>query len=230
MYSFTEENYLKAIIQLTIFEEGVADVGVNKLAAYLELKPATVNDMVKKLKAKDLVHYERYGKISLTNEGRKIGMKVIRKHRLWETFLYSKLNFNWDQIHEIAEQLEHVHSEELTNRLDKFLEYPKFDPHGDAIPSEDGTIHIPFRKVLSDCVLGKPYLIVAVSDTSNEFLRHFDQIGLHINAEVVLKELNSYDGLLHIAFGGNQCTVSPKFADNVYVVCAKCKKAKDCNC
>lgn len=230
MYSFTEENYLKAIVQLTIFEEGVDEVGVNKLAAYLDLKPATVTDMVKKLKLKELVNYEKYGKVSLTEEGRQIGMRVIRKHRLWETFLHEKLRFNWDQIHEIAEQLEHVNSEELTNRLDEFLGFPEFDPHGDAIPASDGSIVMPFRRVLSDAQSNKKYKIVAVSDTSNDFLRHFDALGLHIADELSVLSSNAYDGLIEIQFNGQKQTVSPKFAENVYIACASCGKAKECAC
>ena len=150
MLSFTEENYLKALVQLTVFEDGKLEVGVNRLAAYLEVKPATVSDMAKKLKVKDLVHYEKYGKIALSESGKLEGMMVIRRHRLWETFLFEKLDFSWDEIHELAEELEHVHSKKLMNRLDKFLDFPDFDPHGDAIPNENGEIVIPFRKTLSE--------------------------------------------------------------------------------
>ncbi len=230
MFSFTEENYLKSIVQLTVFEEGVDEVGVNRLAIYLDVKPATVTDMVKKLKAKGLINYQRYGKVSLTEEGRLIGLRVVRKHRLWETFLHDKLKFNWDQIHEIAEQLEHVNSSELTNRLDAFLGFPEFDPHGDAIPRADGSITMPYRKLLNEAVPDQLYRIIAVSDNSNEFLRLFDEMGLNINDEVQMLVRNDYDGLLHILFNGKERTISPKFAENIYVVCAKCGKAKACNC
>ena len=126
MLSFTEENYLKALVELTVFEAESEEVGVNRLAHCLDVKPATVSDMVRKLKDKELVHYEKYGKISLTSEGRFKGMMVIRRHRLWETFLSSKLDFSWDEVHEIAEELEHVHSEKLINRLDDFFSHCRF--------------------------------------------------------------------------------------------------------
>ena len=230
MLSFTEENYLKALVQLTIFEDGVTEVGVNRLAEYLGVKPATVSDMVRKLKKKALVNYERYGKISLTEEGRFLGMMVIRRHRLWETFLQQKLDFSWDEVHELAEDLEHIHSKKLINRLDAFLDHPEFDPHGDAIPNADGEIIIPFRKTLSEGDLNKVYQVVAVKDESVDFLRFFDSLGLTINGELMITNKDSFDELITISYGKNTKVVSPKFSDNVYIICAKCKSAKTCDC
>lgn len=230
MLSFTEENYLKALVQLTVFEEGKSEVGVNRLAAYLDVKPATVTDMAKKLKQKVLVHYEKYGKISLTNLGMTEGMMVIRRHRLWETFLYEKLGFSWDEIHELAEELEHIHSKKLMNRLDQFLDFPDFDPHGDAIPNEKGEIVIPFRKTLSEIEEGKSCKIIAVKDNSTEFLQYVDKIGLKINDEITVIKKEEFDELTTIQFKKNQMVVSPKFSDNIFVVCAVCLKAKDCKC
>jgi len=230
MFSFTEENYLKALVQLTVFEDGKLEVGVNRLAAYLDVKPATVTDMAKKLKQKDLVHYEKYGKISLSDIGKKEGMMVIRRHRLWETFLYNKLDFSWDEIHELAEELEHIHSKKLMDRLDQFLDFPDFDPHGDAIPNEKGEIVIPFRKTLSEIREGKSCKIIAVKDNSTEFLQYVDKIGLKINDEIKVIKKEEFDELTTIQFKKNQMVVSPKFSDNIFVVCALCLKAKDCKC
>ncbi len=121
MLSFTEENYLKALLQLTLETGNKEDLGTNELAAHLKIKPATANDMLKKLKEKKYVHYKKYGKSSLTNEGKKLAVEIVRKHRLWETFLYEKLQFTWDEVHEVAEQLEHIKSPKLIDKLDKFL-------------------------------------------------------------------------------------------------------------
>lgn len=230
MLSFTEENYLKALVQLTVFEEGATEVGVNKLASRLSVKPATVSDMVRKLKDKSLVNYEKYGKVNLTKKGLHSGMMVIRRHRLWETFLYDQLNFTWDEIHELAEELEHIHSKKLVNRLDQFLNYPEFDPHGDAIPNEKGEIIIPFRKILSDVAEGEVCKIIAVKDNTAEFLKYVDKIGLHINDKIKVVNKEQFDALTTISFKGNEMVVSPKLTDNIFVVCAKCMKAKDCKC
>ena len=230
MLSFTEENYLKALVQLTVFEDGKTEVGVNRLASYLEVKPATVSDMARKLKVKALVNYEKYGKISLSDLGRKEGMMVIRRHRLWETFLYQKLDFTWDEIHELAEELEHIHSKKLMNRLDQFLDFPDFDPHGDAIPNEDGDIIIPFRRTLSEVKEGKKCKMVAVKDNSTEFLKYVDKIGLKIEDEIQVIKKEDFDSLTTIQFNTKELVVSPKFTDNIFVLCAICLKAKECDC
>ena len=230
MLSFTEENYLKALVQLTIFEEGVTEVGVNRLAEYLGVKPATVSDMVRKLKKKALVNYERYGKISLTEEGRFLGMMVIRRHRLWETFLQQKLDFSWDEVHELAEDLEHIHSKKLINRLDAFLDHPEFDPHGDAIPNKEGEILIPFRRTLNDGESGKRYKIIAVKDNSSEFLKYLDKLGIAINDEATIINKESFDELITIRFNGKERVLSPKVTEYLFVICASCLKAKKCDC
>lgn len=230
MLSFTEENYLKALVQLTIFDDGVEEVGVNRLAEYLGVKPATVSDMVRKLKKKDLVHYERYGKVSLTTEGRFLGMMVIRRHRLWETFLQQKLDFSWDEVHELAEDLEHIHSKKLIDRLDEFLGFPEFDPHGDAIPDKQGEIIIPFRRTLNDGEKGKRYKIIAVKDNSSDFLKYLDKLSISINDEVTIIDKEDFDNLSTISIEGQERVLSPKVTDNLFVVCAKCLKAKECEC
>ncbi len=227
MLSFTEENYLKAIVQLTIFESTEREVGVNKLASCLDVKPATVSDMVKKLNAKKLVNYKKYGKVSLTKKGRKSGMMVIRRHRLWETFLQIKLNFSWDEVHDLAEELEHIYSEKLINRLDEFLDFPSFDPHGDAIPNADGEIFIPFRKLLSEAKVGDIVKIIAVKDNTKEFLNYVDKIGIVINDKIIIESKDNFNSLTTINIKGKLHVVSPRFTDNIFIVSPKFEKAKD---
>ncbi len=135
--SYTEENYLKNIFKITS-DNGRDEVGTNELAFYLTVKPGTVNEMLKKLKVKGLVQYEKYGKTRLTKQGYSNAVDIVRKHRLWETFLYEKMDFSWDEVHEVAEELEHINSKKLIRQLEKFLGYPEFDPHGDPIPNEKG--------------------------------------------------------------------------------------------
>ena len=228
MLSFTEENYLKALVELTIFDAESDEVGVNRLAACLDVKPATVSDMVRKLKDKSLVNYEKYGKVSLTEDGRFNGMMVIRRHRLWETFLSSKLDFSWDEVHELAEELEHIHSKKLINRLDAFLDFPEFDPHGDAIPNKDGEILLSVRRTLSEVEVGKSYRISAVRDQI-DVLQYMDRIQLKINEDVIIDHREEFDGLTTISYGEQTSVVSPKLTENIFVVCSNCEKAK-CVC
>lgn len=216
--SFTEENYLKALLHLTVLSSDKMEVGTNELATHLSVKPASVNDMLKKLKEKDLVVYERYGKISLTTSGRLAGMEVIRKHRLWETFLFQKLEFNWDEVHEVAEQLEHIQSTKLIDRLDSFLDYPKFDPHGDPIPNAQGEIEILERRTLDELEIDTTCKLVGVKDNSSSFLQYVNKLGLTIGGTIHLIGKEAYDDLLHIQINEQEFTVSQKFAQNLFVI------------
>lgn len=216
--SFTEENYLKSLLHLTVLTSLKAEVGTNELATHLNLKPATVNDMLKKLKDKNLINYQRYGKISLTEAGRILAMEVIRKHRLWETFLFEKLSFSWDEVHEVAEQLEHIQSTKLVDSLDSFLNYPKFDPHGDPIPNAKGEIEIPERKTLSEIEIGQTCLLVAVKENSSEFLQYVNKLGLTIGSKIFVLSKEKYDDSLQIIINENEFTVSHKFTENIYVL------------
>src|SRR3984885_5178673 len=146
MNTFTEENYLKAIYHLS-HESG--SVSTNQIAAALNTKAASVTDMLKKLADKALINYEKYQGVTLTSAGQKIALHIIRKHRLWEYFLVEKLNFKWDEVHEMAEEMEHISSVELIDRLDKFMDYPKHDPHGDPIPDSDGKFKVHDLKPVS---------------------------------------------------------------------------------
>lgn len=228
MLSLTEENYLKALVQIILSDPIKRDVGTNELAAHLQVKPASVSDMLKKLKEKELVHYQKYGKISLLPEGEKLGLEVIRKHRLWETFLFEKLEFAWDEVHEVAEQLEHIQSKKLIDSIDKLLNYPRFDPHGDAIPNKDGEITIPYRKLLSELEPGKECRVIAVKDNSQAFLQYVDKLGLKINDTIQLIDKEEFDESLTIRVSEKSLIVSNKFAENLFVVCTKCQLGKDC--
>ncbi len=228
MLSFTEENYLKALLQITLESEEKSQVGTNELAAHLLLKPATVTDMLKKLKHKKLVDYKKYGKIILTLAGRRHAVEIVRKHRLWETFLFQKLGFTWDEVHEVAEQLEHIQSTKLVDRLDELLEYPEFDPHGDIIPTARGEIKASFKKSLADVPEGKFCKMVAVKDNSANFLQYVVKVGLGINNDIRVLSKERYDALLTIEVNGVTSKVSQKFAQNILVVCRYCDPAKAC--
>jgi len=226
MLSFTEENYLKALLQLTLETGNKEDVGTNELAAHLKLKPATANDMLKKLKEKKFVSYKKYGKSSLTTEGKKLAIEVVRKHRLWETFLYEKLEFTWDEVHEVAEQLEHIQSPKLISKLDKFLNYPAFDPHGDVIPSAKGEMKMPVKKTLDEEEIGHTCTMVGVKDNSATFLQYVNKVGLSINNQIKVLSKQNYDDLIEIEVNGKSSSVSPKFAENIVIVCADCLTKK----
>jgi DtxR family transcriptional regulator, Mn-dependent transcriptional regulator len=218
MLSPTEENYLKALLHLTLVNEKGGLAGTNEIAGYLGVKPATANDMLKRLKEKKLINYEKYGKSSFTEKGRKQATDVLRKHRLWETFLYEKLEFTWDEVHEVAEQLEHIQSQKLVDKLDKFLKYPEFDPHGDAIPNAKGVMKAPFKKTLSEIEPGQSCKMVAVKDNTAAFLQYVMQIGLGINNKIKVLNKQSYDAMMEIEVNGKTSHVSEKFADNILVV------------
>ncbi len=227
MLSFTEENYLKALLKITL-DSGNEEVGTNELANFLAIKPATANDMLKKLKEKELVDYEKYGKINLTTEGKKNATDVIRKHRLWETFLYEKLEFNWDEVHEVAEHLEHIHSQKLIDKLDKFLDYPEFDPHGDPIPNKKGELKVQFKKTLADVAVETSCKMVGVRDNSSSFLQYVVKVGLGINNTIAVVSKQEYDAITVIEVNGSKSTVSQKFAENIFVVCNSCVMGKNC--
>lgn len=217
MLSQTEENYLKALFHLTAERAEKTEAGTNELAAALNVKPATANDMLKKLKEKKLIHYEKYGKISLTLSGRKQAVEVIRKHRLWETFLYEKLEFSWDEVHEVAEQLEHIQSPKLIEQLERFLGFPESDPHGDVIPNARGEIKWQPRKLLTAVAIGKTCKLVAVKDNSAAFLQYAVKVGLGLSSKIKVTNRQDFDGTMEIEVNGRKSVVSQKFAENIFV-------------
>jgi DtxR family transcriptional regulator, Mn-dependent transcriptional regulator len=218
MLSFTEENYLKALLHLTMEIEDKIEAGTNELAFYLGVKPATATDMLKKLKEKKLIQYEKYGKISLSETGRKKAIDILRKHRLWETFLYQKLEFTWDEVHEVAEQLEHIHSPKLVDKLDKFLGYPEVDPHGDSIPNANGELKQSSKKTLSEVQTGESCKMVAVKDNTAAFLQYVSQLNLGIDTRIKVLSRQAYDGSMEIQISDARVMVSQKFAENILIV------------
>ena len=218
MLSFTEENYLKALLKLT--QENVdEEAGTNELAIHVGVKPATATDMLKKLKEKKLINYEKYGKIMLTAEGKKNAVQVLRKHRLWETFLYEKLDFTWDEVHEVAEQMEHIQSEKLLIQLDKFLGFPKFDPHGDPIPDKHGKMPVLKAGLLSEGSLHKKYKLVGVCNHSSAFLQFLAKTGLTINNTIEIKEIQEFDKSMHVSINNKTKTIlSNEVTQNLLVI------------
>jgi len=182
------------------------------------VKPATATDMLRKLKEKGLIDYEKYGKITLSDNGKSHALEVLRKHRLWETFLFQKLDFSWDEVHEVAEQLEHIHSPKLIDKLDKFLGFPEYDPHGDAIPDAKGNLKPSFRKSLAEVAPGADCKMVAVRDNTVAFLQYVSQLNLKINTPIKVVSRQSYDGTIEILIDNQLNTVSQKFAENIMIV------------
>lgn len=189
--TYTEENYLKAIWSLS--KGSSKGVSTNKVAERLETKASSVTDMVRRLSEKGLVDYVKYQGVHLSPEGRDIAIRVIRKHRLWECFLVDKLGFNWDEVHDLAEQLEHIRSAELTDRLDDFLGHPLFDPHGDPIPNKQGRFPERERKSLSQCQPGDVVILTGVIDSSASFLQFLNRLNLQLGSKMAVVEKIDYD-------------------------------------
>lgn len=191
-----EENYLKAIFLLS--EGGKKSVSTNDVAGAMKTKPASVSDMLRKLGDKEVIEYRKYYGVHITDEGKRQALQTIRKHRLWEVFLVDKLNFAWDEVHEVAEELEHIQSPLLIQRLDAFLNYPKFDPHGDPIPDEFGDVKAKPRLVLNEMKIGQMGQLVAVKDSSAAFLKYLDKVGAYIGARIKILDKTDFDGSIEI--------------------------------
>ena len=216
MTSQAEENYLKAIFKISEKESKAAST--NAIAAEMQTTAASVTDMLKRLAEKSLIDYEKYRGVQLTPAGNKIATALIRKHRLWEVFLVEKLGFAWDEVHELAEQLEHVQGNDLVGRLDGFLGHPKFDPHGDPIPNAEGQWAFRQQALLSTLQTGEQGVITGVEDHSSAFLQYLDQMGLILGAKLELLERFPYDQSLRIRTqDGQELTLSEKVGQNLYV-------------
>jgi DtxR family Mn-dependent transcriptional regulator len=216
--TFTEENYIKAIYTIQNRNES-GEASVNEIGERMQTRPATVTDMFKKLSEKSLIHYEKYKKVRLTDAGTKIALNILRKHRLWETFLCDKLNFSWDEVHEVAEQLEHIRSQKLIDKMDEFLGFPEYDPHGDPIPKQDGALPASKAIPLSDMPEHIPCVFVAVNDTSTPFLQQLKRFNLEIGAELTVTERMPYDRSVWITNKqGDNYQLSEKIAGNIFVV------------
>ena len=216
MLSFTEENYLKAIYRLS--NGGLKAVLTNEIAENLRTKAASVTDMIKKLSNKNLLSYEKYYGAKITKQGKTEALSVIRKHRLWETFLVEKLNFTWDEVHDVAEQLEHIQSPLLIEKLDAFLGYPTADPHGHPIPDKDGKMPILKLIPLSESAANKKAIVRSVKDGSPSFLQYLSKIGIYIGAKIVVLDKIEFDRSLEVQI--NQKTrlfISREAAENLLV-------------
>lgn len=216
--TYTEENYLKAIYSIQ-HSNGANEVSVNEIAERMSTKPATVTDMLRKLSEKQLIHYEKYKKVHLSDIGIKEALVILRKHRLWETFLHDKLMFTWDEVHEVAEQLEHIQSTKLIERLDEFLGFPEFDPHGDPIPNANGDIPASEAMLLNDVTPGRACKVVGVKDASPAFLQQLERYKLSIGTKLLLTERLPYDNSIILKDeDGNSFQLSEKISANLLVI------------
>ena len=213
--TFSEENYLKTIYHLTTISD--AEVSTNAIAEMMETKASSVTDMLKKLADKDLVNYIKYQGVSLTNKGKLTAKMIVRKHRLWEVFLVEKLNFPWDEVHDIAEQLEHIKSEQLINKLDDFLGNPTEDPHGDPIPNAKGQIIAIEKQLLSELSENQIGICVGVKDSSSEFLKYLDKQGIALGSRIEIIEKETFDASLKIKVKSKELIISNKIAGNLFV-------------
>jgi len=216
MQSFSEENYLKTIYHLGLKSDN--KVSPTAIADALKNNPASVVDMLKKLGDKKFISYDKKKGARLTDKGIKAATEIVRKHRLWEVFLLEKLGYSWDIVHDIAEQMEHVQHKELADRLDKFLGYPDYDPHGDPIPKANGKVAQAFKTKLCDVQAGNKYRVLAVKDTSPEFLQYLLKLGITIGSKIKVLDKIAFDNSLLIQIGkGSKVNVSHKFGESVLV-------------
>jgi DtxR family Mn-dependent transcriptional regulator len=213
----SEENYLKEIFHLS-GQDGLR-VSTNNLAARLNTKASSITDMLQKLADKNYVSYVKYKGCSLTDTGEEIAIQIIRKHRLWETFLVMKLKFGWEEVHDIAEQLEHIESLKLIDSLDQFLGFPKYDPHGDPIPDKHGKIHYRKAKIkLSEAIVGTIVEIINVNEDSVSLLTYLERNNLLLGSELKIIEKYEFDKSMRIALaGGEELNLSKKVIDNIGV-------------
>lgn len=216
MLSLTEENYLKAIYHLS--DGGTKAVLTNELAEAMSTKAASVTDMIKKLSAKEVITYEKYYGVNITAQGKSEALLVIRKHRLWETFLVDKLGFAWDEVHEVAEQLEHINSSRLIEKLDEFLGYPKVDPHGDPIPDHKGKIKIIPQVSVDQLPIGYQGKIAAVKDSDSNLLKYLDKIGAKPGVKIKVLGKEDYDESMEILIDDHRVFISKAVSQNILVV------------
>jgi len=215
MLSYTEENYIKAIYHLA--DGGKKAVLTNEIAEAMKTKAASVTDMLKKLSAKNVISYEKYYGVRVTKHGKSEALTVIRKHRLWETFLVKKLRFNWDEVHEIAEQLEHIHSPILIEKLDEFLGFPTTDPHGEPIPDHNGNVKAKPQQPLNDLSPGYHGEITAVKDSDATLLKYLDKIGAIPGKRIALISKEEYDESLEVEIDKKRVSLSKAVSKNILV-------------
>ena len=211
----SEENYLKIIYHLSLVSK--TDISTNAIAEKMDTKASSVTDMLKKLAEKELIDYLKYQGVSLTEKGLLTAKMIVRKHRLWEVFLVDKLHFSWDEVHEIAEELEHIKSDKLIDKLDEFLEYPSEDPHGDPIPDKNGKILKIEKQLLSDLEINKKCICIGVKDSSSGFLQYLDKHKIALGSKITILEKESFDNSMTIEIKKNKVLISSKIANNLFV-------------
>ena len=215
-HTATEENYIKAIYHL---QHTCDKVSTTLLSAEINTRPASVTDMLKKLRAKRIVHYQRYKGFTLTEAGNKTALVVIRKHRLWEYFLVNKLGFEWDEVHSVAEEMEHLTSSELIIRLDNFLGNPAFDPHGDPIPDNKGKIRTLKQANLTALPLKKTASVSSVKNQSPEMLDLLNHFQIGIGTKLKVNKRFDFDGSVEIKIDKLPATIiSKQVAQNVFCI------------
>jgi len=214
MNTFTEENYLKAIYHLSLSS---GSASTNQIAASLNTKAASVTDMLKKLADKELINYTKYQGVTLTTAGEKIAIEIIRKHRLWEYFLVEKLNFKWDEVHDVAEELEHISSKELIDRLDDFMGNPKYDPHGDPIPDSNGKFKVHELKPVAILTVNENGIVSGVRDHSAAFLQYLEKVQLTIGKKIKVTEINDYDHSVTLQAEDKKIHISREVANNLLI-------------
>jgi DtxR family Mn-dependent transcriptional regulator len=216
MFSYTEENYLKAIYHLS--NGNLTEVTTNDLAEFSNTKPASVSDMLKKLADKKVILYKKYQGVKLSSQGKTIALDVIRKHRLWEVFLVEKLGFKWDEVHEIAEQLEHIHSVQLIDKLESYLQFPTKDPHGDPIPSKEGVMPNEEKKLLSEVEIGFKGKICGLTHSSASFLQYLNKFNIKIGSNIKVLSKMDFDHSIEVTIASKTTTFfSKEVASNIYV-------------
>ena len=214
-YTTSEENYIKAIYHLQKVDGMVT---TNELAAELQTKPASITDMMKKLKVKKLLNYQPYQGFRLTADGTKVALGIIRRHRLWEFFLAEKLKFTWDEVHEVAEDLEHVSNKKLIDKLDEYLGFPRVDPHGDPIPDANGKIEISKKICITELAVNTVSTVASVSDHSSEILELLEHKKIAIGTKVEVKKKFEFDNSLEIKINRQPViTISEQLAKNIFV-------------
>lgn len=203
---------MKALFHLSTDSNSVS---TNSLSADMQTTPASANDMLKRLHQKGLISHVKYKGATITEKGKKYALRIIRKHRLWEVFLVNKLNFQWDQVHEIAEQLEHIKSPLLTERLDAFLDHPKFDPHGDPIPDADGNFNVGPQVSIQEIEPSQTGILVAVTDDNSALLRHLDNLGIRIGIKITVNEKSEFDQSIQATIEGRHVFLSREVANHL---------------
>lgn len=215
MFTSSEENYLKAIYHLSLVSN--KGVSTNAIAKKLETKASSVTDMIKKLAEKNMLVYKKYQGVTLTENGRKTAANIIRKHRLWEVFLVEKLSFSWDEVHDVAEQLEHIKSPKLIDEIDALLGFPKYDPHGDPIPDKNGELHQIEKSLLSNLKIKDKGVCVGVNDSSSSFLQFLDKQSIALGKEIEVIDKEDFDNSMTIKISNKTIVISNKIANNLYI-------------